>query len=215
MPAAAPAGTASAMLSISSCVSCTSSAARFSSSRSMRFVPGIGNTSGPCAKSHASDSCATVHCLSAAIASTRSTSARFFWKILALEARVAGARVARGEVGEIGDDPGQQAAAERRVGDKRDAEILDRLARLGRLLAIEQREFALHRGDRVDRMGPPEPLRPRLAEPDKPHLAALDEPAHRADRLLDRHVGIDPVLVIEVDHIEPEPLQARVAGLAT
>ena len=58
-----------------------------------------------------------------------------------------------------------------------------------------------------------QPLRARLAQPDKPHLAALDEPAHLADRVLDRHVGIDAVLVIQVDHFEAEPLQARVAGL--
>ena len=53
----------------------------------------------------------------------------------------------------------------------------------------------------------------RLAQPDKPHLAALDQPAHLADRVLDRHVGVDPVLVIEVDDVDPEPLQAHIAGL--
>src|SRR3954453_2515783 len=62
-------------------------------------------------------------------------------------------------------------------------------------------------------MRPAKPLRAPLAQPDKPHLAALDEPAHLADRILDRHVGIDPVLVIEVDRIEAEPLQAGIAGL--
>ena len=35
-------------------------------------------------------------------------------------------------------------------------------ARLGRILAVEQREFALHRGDRVGRMGAPDALRPRF-----------------------------------------------------
>ncbi len=52
-----------------------------------------------------------------------------------------------------------------------------------------------------------------LAQPDKAHLALLDEPRHPADRFLDRHRRIDAVLVIEVDMIGIEPLQARFAGL--
>ena len=78
---------------------------------------------------------------------------------------------------------------------------------------VEQREFALHRGDRVGGVGPPDALRPGLAQPQKPDLALLDEPRHCADRLLDRHRRIDPVLVIEIDDIDAEPLQARLAGL--
>jgi len=58
-----------------------------------------------------------------------------------------------------------------------------------------------------------QPLRARLAQPNKVHLAALDEPAHLADRILDRHAGVDAVLVIEVDRIETEPLQTGIAGL--
>ena len=123
-----------------------------------------------------------------------------------------GARVALGQIGEIGDVPGQQTAAERRVGDKGDAEITRQLAGLSRLFPVEQRELALHSGDRVRRMGPPDPLRPCLAQSEKPHFALLDEPRHRADRLLDRHCRVDPVLVVEVDDLDPEPLQARLAG---
>jgi hypothetical protein len=55
-------------------------------------------------------------------------------------------------VGEIGDDAGQQAAPERGVGDKGNAEIARRLARFRRLLPIQQRELALHRRDRVHRV---------------------------------------------------------------
>src|SRR5207237_7421556 len=74
-------------------------------------------------------------------------------KIVTREARVAGAGVALGEVGEIRHNAGEQAAAQGRIGDKRDAEIAGGLARFLRLLAVEQRIFALHRGDRVYRMG--------------------------------------------------------------
>src|SRR5215467_8277522 len=43
-------------------------------------------------------------------------------------------------------------------------------------------------------------------------LALLDKPRHGADRLLDRHVGIDAVDVIEIDHLDTEPLEAGLAG---
>src|SRR5205085_9645119 len=63
------------------------------------------------------------------------------------------------------------------------------------------------------RMGAPDALGVRLAEPEVAHLALLDEAAHRADRVLDRHARIDAVLVIEVDRVDAEPLQAGFAGL--
>src|SRR6516165_7361723 len=65
----------------------------------------------------------------------------------------------------------------------------------------------------MGRMGAPDALRPRLAQPEKAHLALLDEARHRPDRLLDRHRRIDPVLVIEIDGLDTEPLQARLASL--
>src|SRR5262249_36033309 len=78
---------------------------------------------------------------------------------------------------------------------------------------IEQREFALYRGDRMDGVGPADTLRPRFAKAEEAHLALFDETRHRANRVLDRHRGIDAVLVIEVDDIDAEPLEARLAGL--
>ena len=45
-------------------------------------------------------------------------------------------------------------------------------------------------------------------------LALRDELAHRADRLLDRNVAVDAVLVVEVDVIDTEPAQAFLAGRA-
>src|SRR5437868_1238182 len=134
-------------------------------------------------------------------------------KIVAGEARVTGAGVALGEVGEIRHDAGEQAAPQGRVGDKGHAEIARRLARFLRLLTIEQRIFALHGGDRVYRMGAPDALGVRLAEPEVAHLSLLDDAAHRADRVLDRHARVDAVLVVEVDRVDPQPLQAGLAGL--
>src|SRR5205823_5300230 len=44
------------------------------------------------------------------------------------------------------------------------------------------------------------------------NLSLVLEPRHFADRIFDRHVGIDAVLIIEIDRVDPEPLEARVAG---
>ena len=51
-----------------------------------------------------------------------------------------------------------------------------------------------------------------LAQAEIAHLALLDQARHGADGILDRHVGIDTVDVIEVDVVDAETLQARVAG---
>ena len=53
-----------------------------------------------------------------------------------------------------------------------------------------------------------------FGQADVADLALLDQLGHAADRLLDRHVGIDPVLVEEVDRVDAEPLQRAFAGAA-
>src|SRR5215469_9709259 len=65
----------------------------------------------------------------------------------------------------------------------------------------------------MGRMGPADALRACFAQAEKSHFALLDEPGHSADRILDWDRGIDPMLVIEVDDLDAEPLQARLAGL--
>src|SRR4051795_5939388 len=61
---------------------------------------------------------------------------------------------------------------------------------------------------------PPDRLRPGLGQPEMAHLAGPHQFRHGADRLLDRRVRIDPVLVVEVDRLDPEPPEARLTGLA-
>ena len=51
-----------------------------------------------------------------------------------------------------------------------------------------------------------------LREPEVADLARVHQLGHRPDRLLDRHVGVDAVLVVEVDVVDPEAPQRRVAG---
>ena len=91
------------------------------------------------------------------------------------ETRMPPPRIGLGEAGRLLDLGGQQAAAERRIGHEGDAEFPRRAQRLLRLVPIEQRIFVLHRGDRVNPVGAPDRLRPRLAQSEKTDLALLHE----------------------------------------
>ena len=66
----------------------------------------------------------------------------------------------------------------------------------------------------MDGVRPAKRGRRRLAEPERPDLALLAETRHRAHRLLDRDLRIHPVLVVEIDRLDAEPLQAGLAGAA-
>src|SRR5438477_7902015 len=57
--------------------------------------------------------------------------------------------------------------------------------------------------------------RPRrsLRESEITHFAFAHQLGHRPDGILDRRVGIDPMLVIEIDHLDTETLEARFAAL--
>src|SRR5215467_9491094 len=61
-------------------------------------------------------------------------------------------------------------------------------------------------------MGAPDGVGAGLAEAEMADLALLDEPRHGADGVLDRHVRVDAMDVIEIDHLDAEPLEARLAG---
>src|SRR5438270_8237201 len=126
------------MRSISASVKRTRIAPRFSSSRSTRLVPGIGITSGPCANSQARQSCAGVQPFSWGDCFDALHQLAVLGEIVAHEPGVTAARVTLGQISEIGDVAGQEAAAERGVGDKGDAEVARELAGLGRLLPIKE-----------------------------------------------------------------------------
>ena len=132
-------------------------------------------------------------------------------EVLLLEARMG--RTPAIDVGERLDRPGQKAAPQRRIGDEADPELARRLARLFRLLPVQQRVLGLHRRDRMHRVRAPYRRRRCLGQPEMPRLALLHQLRHRADRVLDRHRRIDAVLVVEVDHLDAQPLQARLARL--
>src|SRR6185503_1551794 len=134
-------------------------------------------------------------------------------QVLALEAWMREAPVAFGQVLLPVHRAGEHAAAERRVGDERDAELARGAQRFLSLAPIHPGKFILHRGDRMHLVRAADGLGTRLGQAERAHLALLDQLLHRADGLLDRHVRIDAGLVIEVDHVDAEALEAGIAGL--
>ena len=62
-------------------------------------------------------------------------------------------------------------------------------------------------------VGAADGLGPGFGEPEVADLALLDQARHRAHRLLDRHRVVDAVLVVEIDDVDFEPLEARLARL--
>ena len=55
--------------------------------------------------------------------------------------------------------------------------------------------------------GAPHRVEPGFRHAEMPDLALGNQIADRARDILDRHIGIDPVLIIEVDMIGPQPLE--------
>src|SRR5207249_5878383 len=80
-------------------------------------------------------------------------------------------------------------------------------------VAAPERVLRLERADRVRRVRTPDSRGRRLGEAEVTHLAGAHQLCHRADSLLDRHARVDPVLVVEVDVLDAEPAERRVAGL--
>ena len=87
------------------------------------------------------------------------------------------------------------------------------LQRFFALVSVEQRIFVLHRRNGMHLVRAADGLRIGFRQPERAYLALLDQPLHRADGVLDRRVRVDAVLVVEVDDVDAEALQARLAGL--
>ena len=75
------------------------------------------------------------------------------------------------------------------------------------LLLVTTREPLGIEGEWVYRVGSPDRRRAGLTDAEMPHLARGDELGHRADRVLDRHRGIESGGAIDVDRIDAESLR--------
>jgi hypothetical protein len=74
-------------------------------------------------------------------------------------------------------------------------------------------KFALQSGDRLNRVSATHCLRTRFRQAEVLDLTRPDQILYRARDILDRHVGIDTVLVEQVDGIDSEALQRGLRDL--
>jgi hypothetical protein len=96
------------------------------------------------------------------------------------------------------------------VGDKADAQRPQQ--RQDRRLGVTgpQGVLRLQGGDPVDGVGAADGVHPRLGQADVADLALGDQLGQGADGVLDRGVGVDAVLVVQVDVVGAEPPQGAV-----
>ncbi len=64
----------------------------------------------------------------------------------------------------------------------------------------------------MDRMGALERLGAHLRQPQRTDLAGLDQARHCADYVLDRHLRIAAMAVVEIDAVDAEARERCVAG---
>ena len=135
-------------------------------------------------------------------------------EVLALIARIAAAEVAlRIFLGAL-HRAGEKAAAERRERHEADAELAQQRNDARLEVALPQRVLALQRRDRMHGVRAADRLLARFGEAEEAHLPFAHELGHRADDVLDRHRGIDAMLVEQIDVIGLQPAQRAFDGLA-
>ena len=111
-----------------------------------------------------------------------------------------------------GDLAGQEPAPERAEGHEADAELLEGGQDLVLGLAPEQGVLALQRGDGLDGVGAADGVDAGLGHPEVADLAGLDELLDGAGDVLDGDVGVDAVLVEQVDGVGAQAAQRAVDG---
>ena len=96
---------------------------------------------------------------------------------------------------------------ERRVGHEADAELAQQRQQLGLRVTGPQGVLGLQRGDRVYGVGAADRFGAGLGQADVQDLSFGHKLGQGADGVLDGRVGVDPVLVVEVDAVGAQPLQ--------
>jgi hypothetical protein len=126
-----------------------------------------------------------------------------------------GHRGARDDVSKIGfvkrcvlaNLSGQEAFAKRTEGDEPNAEFLERGYHLRFRLSPPERVFALERRNRLDLVCAADRFHASFRKSKVLHLALPDQFLHRAGNVFDGNVGIDTVLIEQIDDIGLEALQ--------
>src|ERR1051325_1164994 len=111
--------------------------------------------------------------------------------------------------------PGEKTTAQRRVRDKANSQFAARGQDAVVLrIARPERVFRLHGSNGMDRVGAANRLCARLRQAEEPHFTCAHQLGHRANRLFNRRIRIDAMLVIEIDYLYVESLQTGFARRA-
>src|SRR5207249_8851157 len=101
----------------------------------------------------------------------------------------------------------QEALSEWTEWNEPDPEFLERRQQLLFRASPPQREFALHGRHWLDGVRATDGLHSCFRHAEVLHLALPNQFLDRSGHILDRHVWVNPVLIVEIDHIGPEPFQ--------
>ena len=130
---------------------------------------------------------------------------------IALEAGAEATPVGGVEVFKGAETTGEESAAEGAVGNEGDAEFAGCGEELGFGIAGPEGVFGLEGCDGVYGVGATDGGGGGFGESEETDLAGGDEVGHGADGFFDGSVGVDAVLVVEVDDIDAETEEAGVA----
>ena len=192
----------------------TSSAPSASLSRSRRRAPTSGMMSSPCAATQAMAICATDTPFASATLRRASTSARLRSRLSPWKRGLDG----RGSLWPscaLAPVAADQATRQHAIGGDADAELAASRQDLFLDAARDQRIFDLQVGDRVHGRGAADRLGADLRQADMPDIACLHQIGDRADRILDRHIRIEPRRPVDVDMVDAQPLQRIGAKVLT
>ena len=119
------------------------------------------------------------------------------------------------QVFELAKLTGQKSSAQWAVGEKPIAESaasFEHTVLFG--IACPERVLRLHGGDGVHGVGLAKRRGGHLRKADVPHLARAHEIGHGPHGVFDGDLGVDPMILVEVDVFDPEATQAAVDGFS-
>ena len=120
--------------------------------------------------------------------------------------------ITRWKIGGCLDLPRQKTATQRTIRHKPHAQIPACLEYPALRIARPQRVFRLNRRDRMHRVGALQCRRAHFAQTKIFHFARRDQFGHRPHRFFNRRGGVDAMLIVEIDHIDIQPFETRLAG---
>ncbi len=177
-------------------------------------MPGIGTIHGRCTSSQASATWPGVAPSLRPTPARTSTRARFAARASAANRGSAARKSPSAKVVSRSIAPSEEALPERAVRHEPDPELLEGAQELRLGPAPPERVLVLGRRERLDRVGAAHRGRGRLGQAEVADLAGSDQVANGAGHILDRHRGVDPVLIHEVDAVGAQPAQRSLDGLA-